>query len=73
LNVADTLEDSAHLVTKASFPDGLEVWVFNEFHVLHLFARDWVYYYMGDSLLLPMIGAYRNCLVGGFHVPEIVL
>jgi hypothetical protein len=39
LNVVDALEESVHLITKASFPKGLEVWVFHECHVFHFFAR----------------------------------
>jgi hypothetical protein len=73
LNDAVNLEESDRLITKASFPEGLEVWVFHECHVFHLFARDLVYYCMGEILLCPMIGAQCNCLVGSFHVPEIVL
>jgi hypothetical protein len=72
-NVVDTLEESTHLITKACLPKRLEVWVFHECHVLHLFARHWVYYNVGEMLLFPMIGAQCNRMVGGFHVPEIVL
>jgi hypothetical protein len=72
-NVADNLEESTHLITKTSFPKRLEVRVFHECHVLHLFDRHWVCYFMGEMLLCPIIGAQCNCLVGGFHVPEIVL
>jgi hypothetical protein len=47
----DTLEDVARLITKAPFPKRFEVWVFHECHVLHLFARHWVYYCLGEMLL----------------------
>jgi hypothetical protein len=72
-NVTDAFEDSIHLITKASFQNRLEVWVFHECHVLHFFARHRVNFCVGEMLMGPMIGDQFNCLVGGFHVPEIVL
>jgi hypothetical protein len=72
-NVVDALEESTRLITKASFQKILEVWVFHECHIFHLFARHWVYLHVYEMLLCTMIGAQCNCLVGGFGVPEIVL
>jgi hypothetical protein len=56
LSVADAFEESAHLITRASFPKGLEVWVFNECHVLYFLALNWVYYGIVGTEICPMIG-----------------
>jgi hypothetical protein len=69
LNVADTLEEAAHLIAKAYFLKWLEVWVFHESHLLHFLARNWVYYCVSKMEICQMIGAQRNFFLGSFYVP----
>jgi hypothetical protein len=71
-DVANALKEASYFVAKTSFPKWLQVRVFHEGHIFHLFSGDWLNDCIGLLLLRPVSVSQGDGHVGSVHAVKVV-